>query len=81
MDLWDDIYSIAQGSEIRKYPTAKPTKLLERIIQMTTDEGDVVLDPMAGSGTTGEASRNLKRNCILIDQNPQSIIIMKERLP
>ena len=80
MDLWDDISSIAQGSEERTYPTAKPVKLLERILSMTTDEGDLVLDPMAGSGTTGLACKNLKRTCILMDQNPQAIAIMKERL-
>jgi len=80
MDLWDDIASIAQGTEERKYPTAKPVKLLERIIAMTTSEGDTVLDPMAGSGTTGEACRNLKRKAILIDLNPQAIAIMQERL-
>ncbi len=80
MDLWDDIYSIAQGKETRKYPTAKPIKLLERIIKMTTDEGDVVLDPMAGSGTSGQAAKQLKRKCILIDQNHDAVNIMKDRL-
>lgn len=79
MDLWDDIPSIAQGSEIRNYPTAKPVKLLERIVKMTTDEGDTVLDPMAGSGTTGQACKDLGRNCILMDQNSQAIEIMHER--
>lgn len=80
MDLWDDIPSIAQGSEERKYPTAKPVRLLERIIMMTTDEGDLVLDPMAGSGTTGAACKNLRRQCILMDQNPQAVEIMQKRL-
>jgi site-specific DNA-methyltransferase (adenine-specific) len=80
MDLWDDIPSIAQGSEERQYPTAKPVKLLERIIQMTTDENDAVLDPMAGSGTTGVACRTLKRKYILIDQNDQAIEIMRTRV-
>lgn len=80
MDLWDDISSIAQGAEERKYPTAKPVKLLERIVAMTTTEGDLVLDPMAGSGTTGVACKKLGRTCILMDQNPQAIAIMQERL-
>lgn len=80
MDLWDDIPSIAQGSEVRNYPTAKPLKLLERIVQMTTDEGDSVLDPMAGSGTTGLACKNLNRNALLMDENEQAITIMRERL-
>jgi site-specific DNA-methyltransferase (adenine-specific) len=49
-------------------------------VEMTTDPGDVVLDPMAGSGTTGVACKNLGRLCILVDQNPQAINIMQERL-
>lgn len=80
MDLWDDIPSIAQGSEERQYPTAKPIKLLERIVRLTTDEDDVVLDPMAGSGTTGIACKNLKRKYILVDQNDQALEIMRSRL-
>ena len=78
-DLWDDIHSIAQGSEIRKYPTATPVALLERIIQLTTDEGDLVLDPMCGSGTTGEACKNLNRKCILMDENKDVIPILESR--
>ena len=80
LDIWDDIYSIAQGSEVRKYPTAKPVKLIERIIEMTTDEGDTVLDPMAGSGTTGVACRSKNRAVILFDQNPDAVEIIRERL-
>jgi DNA modification methylase len=80
MDLWDDIPSIAQGSEGRAYPTAKPLRLLDRIVQMTTDPGDLVLDPMAGSGTTGAACAALGRRCILMDQNEQAVAIMRERL-
>jgi len=68
-DLWDDIHSIGQGSELRSYPTAKPVKLLERIVSISSDEGDLVLDPMCGSGTTGRACKNLNRECILIDRN------------
>jgi DNA modification methylase len=78
-DLWDDIHSIAQGNELRKYPTAKPVSLLERIIQISTDPGDLVLDPMCGSGTTGEACKNLGRKCILMDENPEVMSILKER--
>ena len=80
MDLWDDIYALAQGNEKRKYPTAKPQKLLERIIQMSTDEEDIVLDPVAGSGTTGIACKNLGRQCIMIEKNPEAIEIIKKRL-
>ena len=79
LDLWDDIPSIAQGAEVRNYPTAKPVKLLERILAMTTDENDLVLDPCGGSGTTGAAALALKRKCVLMDLNPQAIEIMRAR--
>ena len=78
-DLWDDIHSISQGSEKRKYPTAKPIKLLERLIEITTDEGDYVYDPMCGSGTTAKASNNLNRKCIINDINPDVVEIVKSR--
>lgn len=78
-DLWDDIHSITQGNELRKYPTAKPIKLLERLIQISTNEGDYVLDPMCGSGTTGEACAKLNRKCTLIDQNCDIVDIVLSR--
>jgi DNA modification methylase len=78
-DLWDDIHSITQGNELRKYPTAKPIKLLERLIKISTDEGDSVLDPMCGSGTTGEACEKLNRKCTLIDQNTDVVEIVQSR--
>jgi len=78
-DLWDDIHSISQGSEGRKYPTAKPLKLLERLIEISTNENDVVYDPMCGSGTTGQAAYNLHRRCILNDINTDTISIVKSR--
>ena len=78
-DLWDDIHSISQGAEGRRYPTAKPIKLLERIIEISTDPGDWVLDPMCGSGTTAGACATLGRNCTLIDVNPDVREIVESR--
>jgi len=80
MDLWDDIHSIAQGNEKRKYPTEKPEKLLERIIEMSSDEGDIVLDPVAGSGTTGVAAKRMGRNFILFDINPDAVEIATDKI-
>ena len=74
-DLWDDIHAIGMGAELRLYPTAKPVKLLERIILISSNEGDVVLDPMCGSGTCALACKNTNRECILIDKNDVSQII------
>ena len=65
-DVWNDISNIQNGEKL-DYATQKPVKLLERIIKMLTSEGDLVLDPFAGSGTTGRAAINLKRNYILFD--------------
>lgn len=78
-DLWDDIHSISQGNEERKYPTAKPIKLLERLIEISTDQGDYIYDPMCGSGTTANASHNLNRKCIICDINPDVVEIIKSR--
>ena len=69
-DTWDDISSI-QNCEKTKYATQKPVKLLERIISIYSAEGDTCLDPFAGSGTLGRACKNLKRNYILFDINPE----------
>jgi DNA modification methylase len=78
-DLWDDIHSIGQGNELRHYPTAKPAKLLERIIRISTDAGDSVLDPTCGSGTTGFVCSELGRKCILMDSNPDVVPILEAR--
>lgn len=67
-DLWDDISCIAKGNELRQYPTAKPYKLLERIVKVSSNEGDTILDPMCGSGVMGRVCADLNRHCILCDK-------------
>lgn len=80
-NLWDDISYITRTSKDKRlYPTQKPVQLLERILKISTNEGDWVLDPVAGSGTTGAAAQNLNRNAVLIDINPESKNIIKNRL-
>jgi DNA modification methylase len=79
-DYWDDIHSIAMGTEERVYPTQKPVALLKRIIEMTSDEGDIVLDPTAGSGTTGVAASQLDREYILFDISEDAIETCKRRI-
>jgi site-specific DNA-methyltransferase (adenine-specific) len=54
--------------------------ILRRIIQASSKEGDVVLDFFAGSGTTGVVANDLRRTFILVDQNPEAIDIIKQRL-
>lgn len=70
-DTWDDISSIQNG-EKTKYATQKPIKLLERVLSLYSAEGDNCLDPFAGSGTLGRACKNMKRNYVLFDINPEA---------
>ena len=62
------------------HPTCKPIALMEYLIKMITPKGGIVLDPFAGSGTTGLACKNLKHNYILIEKESEYIKIIKERL-
>lgn len=79
-DYWDDLHSIAMGSEERVYPTQKPVSLMRRIIEMSTNVGDVILDPVAGAGTTGVAASQLGRNYILFDISEDAIEACKRRI-
>jgi site-specific DNA-methyltransferase (adenine-specific) len=62
------------------HPTIKNVKLMEYLIKMVTPKGGIVLDPFAGSGTTGVACINLNRNYILIEKEPEYIDIINKRL-
>lgn len=78
-DVWTDI-GIASSSERLGYPTQKPVALLERIIQASSNEGDVVLDPFCGCGTTVAAAQKLGRRWIGIDITHLAINLMRTRL-
>jgi adenine specific DNA methylase Mod len=79
--LWDDISPIgAQAQERLGYPTQKPIALLERIIQASSNEGMVVLDPFCGCGTTIEAAAKLGREWIGVDVTHYAITLIEERL-
>ncbi len=62
------------------HPTQKPVALFEYLIKTYTNEGDLVLDNTAGSGTTGVACKNLNRNFILIEQDEKYCEVIKERV-
>lgn len=62
------------------HPAQKPVTVFERIILMTTEEGDLVYDPMSGSGTAGEAARKNKRWAILSDISEDYTVIAEKRL-
>lgn len=79
-NVWQDISPIVPWSPERvQHPTQKPVQLLERIINIFTNEGDTVLDLFAGSGTTGIACMKLGRKCILIEQDENYCEIIKNR--
>lgn len=80
-DLWTDIPSIGSGAGERLgYPTQKPERLLERIISISSDAGDVVLDPFCGCGTAVSAAEKLGRRWIGIDVTYLAVNLMKFRL-
>jgi site-specific DNA-methyltransferase (adenine-specific) len=78
-DVWWHTIVSPTGKEKTGYPTQKPLGILRRVIQASSKENDLVLDFFAGSGTTGAAAAELGRNFILIDQNPESIEVIKNR--
>ncbi len=79
-DVWNIPFLSTTSSERCGYPTQKPLALLERIIQVFSDDGDIVLDGFCGSGTTGVAAKKLDRQYILCDENPEAIKTVEERL-
>lgn len=79
-DVWEIPYLNPKAKERVGYPTQKPILLLERIIELVTDEGDTVLDPFCGSGTTLVASKLLNRKYIGLDQSEEAIELSKKRL-
>ena len=80
-DIWIDIKPIgAQAAERLGYPTQKPELLLERIIGTSSNEGDLVLDPFCGCGTTVAVAERLKRRWIGIDVTYVAINLVQRRL-
>lgn len=80
-DIWDDIKALRGKGESLGYPTQKPLALLKRIIRASSNEGDIVLDPFAGCGTTADAAWRLKRKFLGIDISPYAVRrVCKERL-
>jgi DNA modification methylase len=80
-DVWTDISPInSQAQERLGYPTQKPEALLERIITSSSNEGDVVLDPFCGCGTTIAAAQRLKRRWIGIDITSLAFTLIRHRL-
>ena len=70
-DVWDTSLTKPSEKKCGKHPTQKPVALLEKIIIASTDEGDLILDPFNGSGTTGIVANRLKRNYIGIEKEQE----------
>jgi site-specific DNA-methyltransferase (adenine-specific) len=79
-DVWWHTIVPTNGKERTGYPTQKPLGILERIIKVHSNPGDMVLDCFAGSGTTGEAAALHGRQFILMDANPEAVQIQSQRL-
>lgn len=80
-DIWTDIPPVAaQGTERIDYPTQKPEQLLERIINASSNKGDIVLDCFAGSGTTPATAEKLGRRWIAMDCGKLGIYTVQKRM-
>lgn len=79
-DVWTDIHRIKHNKYRDSHPCQLPIHLLERIILMSSDEGDIVLDPFIGTGTTAIAAKRLGRKYIGFDIDEKYINITKKKL-
>jgi DNA modification methylase len=80
-DVWADIPPLnSQAKERTQYQTQKPEALLERIIKLISNEGDIVLDPFCGCGTAIAAAEKCGRRWIGIDITQAAIVVIKQRL-
>jgi site-specific DNA-methyltransferase (adenine-specific) len=79
-DVWTDIHRIRHKVRRDEHPCQLPIHLLERLILMSSDEGDIVLDPFIGTGTSAIAAKRLGRRFIGIDIDPEYVSITKKKL-
>lgn len=78
---WTDIQTVTGWNPQRVgYPTQKPEELIERVLRVSTDEGDLVLDAFSGGGGTGVVAQRLGRRWIMIDQSRVAVAVTAERL-
>ncbi len=78
-DTWWHTIVGTNSREKTGYPTQKPEGIIRRIIQASSNEGDIVMDFFAGSGTTGAVCLELGRRFILADNNPEALKVMSSR--
>lgn len=79
-DVWEIPFLNPKARERVGYPTQKPVILLKRIVELTTQPGDMILDPFCGSGTSLVAAKILDRNAVGIDVSADAVRLTQERL-
>ena len=79
-DVWWNTIVPTSGAERTGYPTQKPLGILNRIVLVHSNPGDLVVDFFAGSGTTGEAAARHERRFLLVDHSPEAVNVMADRL-
>jgi site-specific DNA-methyltransferase (adenine-specific) len=79
-DVWWNTIVSPNGKEKTGYPTQKPLAIVERIVKVHSKPGDLCLDFFAGSGTLGEAAAKHGREFLLVDESPEAVKVMEQRL-
>jgi site-specific DNA-methyltransferase (adenine-specific) len=79
-DVWWHTIVSPTGKEKTGYPTQKPLGMMERIVRVHSNSGELVLDFFAGSGTIGEAAANNGRSFIMVDESAVAVAVMEKRL-
>jgi site-specific DNA-methyltransferase (adenine-specific) len=79
-DVWWHTIVPTNGREKTGYPSQKPEGILRRVVQASSAPGSWVLDFFAGSGTTGAVARQLGRHYVLVDDNPEAMVVIRQRL-
>lgn len=79
-DVWTDIHRIRHKKRRDEHPCQLPVHLIERLLLFSSDEGDIILDPFIGTGTTAIAAKKLGRKYIAIDIDPKYVEITRNKL-
>lgn len=79
-DIWRDVHRIKHKKDRDSHPCQLPTKLMDRIIEIYSDEGDLVFDPFGGAGTTAISARLMKRNFTITDIDEEYFDIANNNL-
>lgn len=79
-DIWKDLHRIKHKKDRDHHPCQLPTKLMERIIKVFSNEGDLVFDPFGGAGTTAVAAKLLNRNFIITELDKQYVEIAERNI-